>query len=288
LYFWFVKVLLGVVGVGAMSFVIRWSKNSLAYVLKNASIYAQSTECNSILGAIAGMTKQFKSTISVPVFNKLIRDAIKTIQEKTSSSSGGEEGEVSGLPQFMQELTETKLFKSSKFIVEKAYDYVDECILGYCYSNVSEEKSIMRCAVEAFAIFFTHSLQICGKVLAVISIQFLCRIAYWIIYVAIAIKTFKFTIMNVILCYVIGKSIEFILNDAIFEPALMHSVIEQFKKYEWKNDYEAKIDEISEHIPAIQKLRSYYDSGAASDFDKASEEVAESVAEEGSEGMSES
>lgn len=250
MYFWFVKVMLGAVGMAAFIFISNALRPTITFFLKNASIYAQCTHSNSILAGIKGMNQNFVGTISIAAFNKLIRSSTGVIKDFVL---GDKE-----VPEILQEFSETKVMKVSKFIAIKAYDYVDECVLGYCYTHTSDDKKMPECAVEGFTLFVVHSGALFGKVLATISIQVMCKIFYWIVIVAIFFKTVKFSLLNVIMCYVIAKCLEFIIDDAIFEPVLMYSILSQFNKYEWNQEYSQKVDALAGCIPGINKLRSYY------------------------------
>lgn len=253
LYFWFMKVLLGIIGITAVLAVLRWLRGTVLFVIKNCSIYAQCRDdCHTVMGAFHGIASHFKATISIPVFNKLIRDSLGEIKHFVLERSEG-----SSAAEVLSTIMDSKIATVSARVVEKAFDYVDECILGYCYANVSEEKGIVRCSLEAFTLFVVNSVPIFGKVVTVVTIETVLRVGYWVAFLAWAIKTFQFSVMNLIMLYVLGKVISFILTDAIFEPLLMHEIIASFKKRAWNDQYESKINELIGAIPALGKLAGY-------------------------------
>lgn len=277
LYFWFMKMLLGFVGLAAVLFVIRWLRSSILFLVKNCGIYAQCRDdCHTVMGALTGITTQFKSTISIPVFNKIVREALGTVKESVLNRSA--DNPVVGV---LEDLANTKIGKVSTAVAEKAFDYVDECILGYCYCHASKEKGIVRCSLEAFTLFVVNSVPIFGKVITVITIEGVLLAFYWVFFVLWAFRTFHFSVMNVMLCYVLGKVISFILVDAIFEPMLMYNIIDSFKKRAWDSQYESKIDELIGSIPALGKLAGY-DKGKNTGEEAGTEaEAGETTAEAG-------
>ena len=274
LYFWFIKFLLGIVGVGGVIFVMNFIKTPTLFFIKNASIYADSTGETSVLKAIAGSTKNFASSISVPVFNKLIREALNTLKKPVL-----EKAEDSPLKEVIDVLSKSKLAMISSKIIDKAFDYVDECILGYCYTHASEEKSLPKCALEAFVLFTVNSVSVFKKVLSVLSIQFLIRIVYWIVFVLWCVQSIKFSLMNLLMCYIIGKLILFVIDDAIFEPMLMNSIVRQFAKFSYEDSMNDKVSALVESIPALSKLKSFITSEdeALGSLEKDAEVAADSI-----------
>lgn len=261
LYFWFMKVLLGLIGITAVLVVIRWLRGTVLFILKNCSIYAQCRDdCHTVIGAFHGIASHFTATISIPVFNKLIRDSLGEIKQVVL-----EKGEGSSTAGVLETIMNSKVAKVSVNVVEKAFDYVDECILGYCYANVSAEKGIVRCSLEAFTLFVVNSVPIFGKVITVVTIETILRVGYWVAFIAWSIRTFQFSVMNLIMLYVLGKVLSFILTDAIFEPMLMYEIIASFKKRAWDSEYESKISELISAIPALGKLASYGNGDSSSE-----------------------
>lgn len=283
MYFLFVKVLLGILGVTAILFVTRGAEQSLLYLIKNASIYSQCKDVG-VVESFRGIFVEYKSTISVTVLNKLIRESLEYLQELIEKQKNPGEGEQVGvLEGVLEELGNTELVKAGKFVLKRALDYVDECVLGYCYKNVSDEKSLTRCCLEGFTLFCVNCIPICKKMISVIMVQLLVKITYWVVFVMFCVKTFEFSVMNLILCYVIGKLLDFVLEDSLYEPALMLSIVKQFSEYEWKEDFEDKLNDLVGKIPAIGKIQSYCKGGASSetisDFDSASNDAFQSTTE---------
>lgn len=262
LYFWYVKFLLGIVGAGLAVRVMGWLKSTLLFMVKNGSIYAECRkDCSTVTGAFSGVLSNFKETISITVFNKLIRESLDDI--KGLFSGTGEDTEGNMLEGIFEELGKSRIAHVSGKVFEKAFDYADECILGYCFAQEDEEKSIITSALEAFVVFVRHSPEIFGKVITIITIELILKIVYWIAFILYCANTFYFgfndlgaSALNLVLCYCVGKLINFILEDAVFEPTLMHGVIAAFIKYEYEGDGDV-IDEFTTKIPALGRLRGY-------------------------------
>jgi len=268
LHFWFVKLLLGVVGIGIMVSLTGWLKVSLLFFVKNGSIYAQCRDdCNSVMGAFKGVLGFFGETISIVAFNRILRECLGSVSEGILNPAG--DSRLSGL---LGDLNQTKIAKVSVKVMQKAFDYVDECILGYCYQNASDGKEILQCAVEAFVLFIRHSPQIFGKVLTVISVEMVIKVFYWLLFIVVCKDIFYFgfgdlpvSLMNAVVCYCIGKILIFLLEDAVFEPLLMHGVINSFKGLEWNPDCGETESGLAEAIPAFNRLRVYCSGGDGND-----------------------
>lgn len=278
LYFWHVKFLLGIVGAGFTVRLTGWVKSTLLFIIKNGSIYAECREdCNTVMGAFSGVMSNFKDTVSITVFNRLIREGLKDIKDMVLESKGKEE--KGALDSIFENIGNSRIVKVSERIIVKAFDYVDECILGYCFAHEEDNQSIIKNALEAFLIFIKHSPEIFGKVITIISIEIVFRVIYWAVLVMYCTSTFYFgfedlgaTALNLVLCYCVGKLISFILEDAVFEPSLMHGIISTFIKYDYDGD-DSAVDELIAKIPALGTLNNYSknSSGGIND-DKSREE----------------
>lgn len=260
LYFWFIKLLLGISGIGIVLKLTVWIKSTLLFLIKNGRIYAQCCkECHSVLGAFGGISRCFKETITVTVFNKLIRQCLSEISEKIEEFE-----EESALTRLLSVLEQSKLYRVSKRVIIKAFDYADECILGYCYANADQENGMVECAVKAFIIFIKNSPKIFGKVVTIMTLEIFFKAAYWLCfilfcwnYVYFSIFDISVSLLNIVVCYIIGKLVSFVLEDAVFEPMLMHGVIASFKETKWDGDFTVAAEELSAKIPAFKKLCSY-------------------------------
>lgn len=283
LYFWYVEFTLGIIGLSLVVAAITLIKPWITFLFKNGAIYASSSGSLGVIESIAGVFKNFGSTAKVIIFNKLIRDVLANAQESlkglavspfdtiknalssrstnnmSNECSDSETAQVSSdntveVEDYLKGIANSPLGTLGKRVLKTALDYVDECILGYCYMNVSEEKGMLVCAAEAFTIFIKNGLKICEKLLAVIAIQSIVKIFCWIIFAAYCIHTFKFSFMNLLICFVIGYLVMFVLNDAILEPIVMYAVINQFNSYEWDESLNETMQGIANSNPAFQKI----------------------------------
>lgn len=261
LHFTFMKVGFGICGIGIMLYFIKWFRTVVAGMLKSCSIYASARECASLCGAFKGIVSCLGSTLAVPAFNRIIRDALQDIKDAMTDEASNPAKEA------LAEVKESRLGKVSVLVVERAFDYVDECILGYCYKNVSENHGIAKCSVEAFTLFLVNSVEVMGKVFTVISLESLVRIAYWFFFIVFCLEHFHFTVLNVLMCYVIGKCLDFMLDDALFEPLLVHVIVNEFLKFSWDESFEKDGETYSSSIPALKRIIGMFNESAGGDDD---------------------
>lgn len=261
LYFVVLKILFGIVGIGISIRCYSWLRRFALGIIKSGSIYAQCNEdCNGVFDAFRGVVGCFDNTMKVFAFNKLVWESLSEIKDTIAVK--GEESQASTL---FNSLKETKLGSVSERTLVKVFDYFDECILGYCYRKQNKEKGIARCALEAFVLFVNNPIVLVGQVMTVITLEWIFKIAFWIIFTLACLKAFKFSLLNVLMCFAIGKGVNFVLSDAIFEPFLMHSIIVAFSCEEWTDDLEDVVGQVADSIAPLRRMEEILDSSSSAD-----------------------
>lgn len=249
LYFVSLRVLLGIAGTGLSIRCYSWLRRFASALIKSGSIYAQcNDDCDSVSGAFSGVISCLGSTVKVFAFNKLIREALSEIIENITADG-------SQVPAFIASFRETKFGSLSEKIAVKAFDYIDECILGYCYRKQNKEKGVARCALEAFVLFVSNSAGIAGQVVTTVALEFICKAAFWVVFVLACLKTFKFSILNALMCFAFGKGISFVLDDAVFEPLLMHNIIAVFSSRVWTADLEDAAGDVAGSLAPLKRIQ---------------------------------
>lgn len=245
LYFVVLKILFGIVGVGVSIRCYSWLRRFALVAVKNAGIYAQCNEdCNSVADAFRGVAGCFGGTMKAFVFNKLVQEALSEVKDAMA-------GEADTL---FNSLKETKLGSAPEKTLVKVFDYFDACILGYCYRKQNKEKSVAKCALEAFVLFVDNPAPPMGQVMTAITLEWIFKIAFWIVFTLACLKAFKFSLLNVLMCFAIGKGINFVLGDAIFEPFLMHSIVAAFSCKEWADDLEDSAGRVAGSIVSLKRM----------------------------------
>ena len=254
-HYWFINFVRGLLLLLCFYFIIEIIKRYLNSFIKAAQIFysANKEQDYTIIGSFIGATLRFKSTISIPIFNKIIRSCLGEISDilnKYSHNKDDEATENNSLEELFQNLKDSKLAKGGRWVITLYMDYVDECILVYCYQH--PEKSLLRASIEAIGIFLKHGFEIIEKMSVIIIMQVLIKLLIGV-FVIISIFTYKnITIKILLFGFIIIKLFEFIIQDAIIEPMMMQRILNTFLKY--SND-EIDLKSIIDRFPILNKIK---------------------------------
>lgn len=246
---WFVNIIRGLVLLAGFYFTLEVIKRYLNAFIKSAQIFytANAKQDFSILECFIGATLRFKHTLAIPIFNKVIRGCAGEIVESIQKLDKDSDGPVDEL---FDNLKNTKVGKASKWMLKKYTDYIDECVLVYCY--VHPEKSMLRSTLESVGIFIRSGFKIIEQMAVVIILQVLLRIAL-VAGVVIAIASMhNITVTKILIGFIVIKIVEFIMQDAIIEPLLMQKILNVFVKQEANS---SDLGTLLDKFPILNKIR---------------------------------
>lgn len=210
-------------------------KTVLAGIMKSVTIYALTHDCDSISEAIRGVLNNFKSTLAIPTFLLLVKSVTEKLADSEIASALGlvnnkeEEKEPSNVvEQFLSLAKDNKLLKMLGSFTTMMIDWVDECILGYCY--MQERESIGKAAVTAISIYVKNFDKLSKKAFTVVAIK-VCTIALFrVIAIIVALKTVR-SISSAMIFYIAVWALEFTINDAVIDNLMMNSLVTEFSRY---------------------------------------------------------
>lgn len=219
---WFVDILYGIFGIAYVIALANFISPVVFTLLKSIDLYALSNEdCNTFPSAIAGVTSKFTSTVAIVTFNKIIRTCIEEI------SSRVEAGELTS--EFFDSISSysflNKSVKFAKSIMTTAFDYVDECVLAYCYSH---DTSVGKAAVYSISKFMGNIGNVGLKTVSLVITEKLVIFLYTVIYLVCVIKNLKWSLLFFVEAYVIYCAIRYVIRDGILEPFFRDTIVKQF------------------------------------------------------------
>lgn len=292
---WFIRIIRGLILLICFYVILNFIKRILNSFIKCAQIfYVANAERNfSIIESFIGATLKFKSTVSIPVFNSIIRSCvrdlcetakgIKSSSEEVESTTQSETGSINEL---ISNLGNSKLGKASKWVFRSYMDYIDECVLLYCYKH--QEKSILRASLEAISIFLSNCIKIIEKMSVVVIMQVIIQILLVGAGILLFFTAPAVTLRKTLIGFIIFKMLEFFMQDAIIEPLMMNKILETFGNFSYEND--SVLSKILDKFPILNKIKKLQHSSEPDDLDvtetddstdntNKSEETAENVEE---------
>lgn len=259
------KLLLGIVGIGLSFLCYGWLRVSVLAFADGVSVWIQcNRECNGVIAAFRGMVSCFGGILQFFSLNALVMEALSDIREsvadkgKAAEVQGGQDSAAEafgdGIPGILKPLKETQLGNIPEKTLTKSLNCIASCILGYCCKNKGEEKDAARCAAEAFALFVRSPAVLAGQVVTIIMLERICKIVEAVVFAFAAVRTFNFSLLNLVMCCAAGTGIYFVLSDAIIRPLLMYGVVTAFSCSTWTADLEETVNHLAEEIAPVKRL----------------------------------
>ena len=146
------------------------------------------------------------------------------------------------------------LFKIAKNLLKVYVDYLDECVLAYCYAH-PDNKFFDSC-IKSIQISVTHATDIISKIAVVVAINYVTKILLYAGYVYCLFTVIPFTYVNFIISFLFVKCLHFVIQDVFCEPLLMRSILETFCSYDTE-DNGLSLDEIREKAPSFFNLERF-------------------------------
>lgn len=119
-----------------------------------------------------------------------------------------------------------KVLTSIVYVISKCFDYLDECVLAYCYTHPDD--SLGSAAENAVVIFLENSATLLIKTTTVCLTSAFIKIVIAIVETLLLLKTMPFTFINLITIYLIVHVSGFVIADSLIEPLMLDGVVKEF------------------------------------------------------------
>lgn len=271
----FIKIIKALIFLSVFVILTKWLKKFFLYYFKAAQLYSVANPSAGILTCFFKAGVLFKYTASIPVFNSIIRNSINDISElakskitQQSSSDNNEMVEETAVDpsqettndlnntftSVLHNVMDTPLFKLPKYVFKVFIDYIDECVLAYCYEY--PKKGLIKGTGEAIFILFKNCYKLIPAILTTSILQILIRIAIFVIVLLYYFKCVPINIMTTISTFIIYKCISFVIEDSIIEPLLMRNIVKVFIANTKKLDVtEEEVSSVYSVIPSLNKIK---------------------------------
>lgn len=170
---------------------------------------------------------RFKTVGTIVILNKILRMVASELIEAIKN------GTASEIP-LISQLGNNVIVQKGAFIVKKCFDYVDECILAYCY--VHSDEPLGKAAEKAVVIFLENTGSFLIKTTTVYLSTFFIKLIVAILEFVFLIQILPFTFLNLIFVYLVIHVTGFILADSIIEPLMLNGLIKEFCKLDLKDE----------------------------------------------------
>lgn len=253
---WFTRTLVGVIGLTISIALFNWLKVTILFFMKSCSIYAVCfPDCDSMHAALKGVLSRFDRVVEINIFNKLLRSALGELTDIiTDLVSDSEDSQISFLVGIVEESKLGVLVKIGRRYATKTFDFVDECILGYCYQN--PQLGLVEAAKQGVTIFLENSVKIVGKLFTISMLETVLRVLFYVAVILALLIFRRFNIMSLVVFYVIARGIAFIIEDAVLEPLLMSAVIKEFNTFTYVENSEME-SVLRDKVPGYRDLCSF-------------------------------
>jgi hypothetical protein len=261
-------------------------KKFVCSYIKAAQIYSIGTD-SGVIESFGGCVASLKYTVSIPVLNSIIHstvnDLFKGVFDKAPSVSANAsevsdtsseglnaedvvvEPEATPAPSsisdrlqiFIDNVNSNPLVKMFKGIVKIYVDYIDECVLAYCYKH--KELGVFKGCVGGLKSAIVHSGKLLEQVAIVVFVNVIIKIAVVVLYVWVVIKFIRFSFIELVVSFIGYKCVEFMIADSICEPLIMSSILKKFISYELsdEDDNSFSFEELKGMAPSVEKLLKY-------------------------------
>lgn len=177
---------------------------------------------------------RFKTVGTIVILNKVLRMVGSELIDVLKN------GTASEIP-LLNQLNDSVIVQKGMFIVKRCFDYVDECILAYCY--VHSEESLGKAAEKAVVIFLENTGSFLIKTTTVYLTTFFIKFLVALLEFVILIRVFPLTFLNIIFIYLVIHVTGFVLADSIIEPLMLNKIIKEFCKLDLHDENNVSIFE---------------------------------------------
>lgn len=213
---WWLQLFCGISVALLFNAVLSLAKNTILLYLKHLQIASICTpDCNPNVVIFS----RIKTVSAIVILNKILRTLAKEIMEAVKT------GACSNIPLFT-ELNNNTLVKGGKFILTKCFDYLDECVLSYCYMH--PDVSLGEAAENAVVIFLENSATLLIKTTTICLASSFLKIIIAIVETLLLFRIIPFSLINLIFIYLIVHVTGFVIADSLVEPMMLEGVVKEF------------------------------------------------------------
>lgn len=213
---WWLQLFCGISVALLFNSVLALAKNSILLYLKHLQI---ASICVPDVNPNVTVFSRIKTVSLIIVLNRILRALAKEIMDAIKN------GAVNSVELF-SELNNHSLIKGGKFILTKCFDYMDECVLSYCYTH--PDVSLGEAAENAVVIFLENSATLLIKTTTVCLTSVFLKFLIAVIELIVLLKTIPFTFINLIFIYLIIHVSGFVIADSLVEPMMLEGVVKEF------------------------------------------------------------
>lgn len=181
---WLIQLFCGISTALLFNAVLSLAQRTILLYLKHlqiASICVPDRNPNAVVFSRIG-------TVSVIVIlNKILRGLAKEIIDAIKN------GACSSIELFA-EISHSTLAKGGKYVISKCFDYLDECVLAYCYTHPDD--SLGSAAENAVVIFLENSATLLIKTTTVCLTSAFIKIVIAIVETLLLLKTMPYVTSN--------------------------------------------------------------------------------------------
>lgn len=213
---WLIQLFCGISTALLFNAVLSLAQKTILLYLKHlqiASICVPDKNPNVVVFSRIG-------TVSVIVIlNKILRGLAKEIVESIKNGSCGS-------IELFAEISRSTLAKGGKYIIGKCFDYLDECVLSYCYTHPND--SLGSAAENAVVIFLENSATLLIKTTTVCLTSAFIKAVIAIVETLLLLKVLPFSFINLITIYLIVHVSGFVIADSLVEPLMLDNIVKEF------------------------------------------------------------
>ena len=221
---WIIQLFCGIAIALLFNAVLSLAKNTILLYLKHlqiASICVPDKNPNIVVFG------RIKTVSTIVILNGILRSVAGELMEAIKNGTAANIPLISGLDNNM-------FIKSGKYVVKKCFDYMDECVLAYCYNN--EDVALGKAAEKAIVIFLENTGKFLIKTTTVSLTTIFIKIIISIFEFLILIRIIPLSFINFIYIYLIIHVTGFIVADSLVEPLMLQSIIKEFCKCQLEDE----------------------------------------------------
>lgn len=215
---WIIQLFCGIATALLFNAVLSLIKNTILLYLKHLQIASICVPDKNPNVVVFG---RIKTVGTIVILNSILRGVASELMEAIKNGTAANISLISGLNNNM-------FIKGGKYIVKKCFDYMDECVLAYCYNN--KEVALGKAAEKAIVIFLENTGKFLIKTTTVSLTSAFVKIIISIFEILILIRTVPFTFLNIIYIYLVVHVTGFIVADSLIEPLMLQGIIKEFCK----------------------------------------------------------
>lgn len=217
----FLDPLYGGVGVMFAFLVGSWIKPFTVWMIKSAMIYTIVHPEASFVATIQGVMAHGASTVSVPIANKIVRSSINALFASTDNVFSLE----SHFP-LLEKLKNSNFMKVTAWVYNSVAEFVDECVLAYCYA--SEAGEFGKNAVKGIACFVKVAPKMIATIISFSAVRGIVDFGVIVITIRIATSSLGLGWTDWLTVYVLAWCCVWIVNDSIVNNVLLSLIVTQY------------------------------------------------------------